>query len=329
METVSPFVLALSLTPLVFSFQPETKLTYGVDVQFDGFLPLMGGNEGKVDIKMGVSVKGAEPDGSKLVAVSEITAFEVSFNGAKLPLDTSNVVEYFPKTTIKLASNGKILETDAPDKKLPIRLPGLDVKHFPDVTYVPIEFSDADLAVDDHWTFSRDFGGAPVVYQCTAQKVTGEVWTIKVDLKQVYQVLESPTYEVVEKPEDAVSDVTTTMTGVGTVEFDAAKGRVVTAKMSNTAVSDVKNIKSGVTVKRSLKTEYSIKLEASPRVARSTSASTGHWWNDTLAFGRNAVAFGKNAVAWLQTAAMFGLRVLPRELEQLRPYVRKWAPWIQ
>ena len=40
-------------------------------------------------------------------------------------------------------------ESDAPNVKLPVRLPGLDVKRFPDITYVPIQFPDRELKTGD------------------------------------------------------------------------------------------------------------------------------------------------------------------------------------
>lgn len=321
-------VLAGLLATVAYSFPADTKMSYDVNVQFDGFLPLMGGNEGKVDIKMGVGVNGLGADDQGLLATSEITEFEVSFNGAKLPLTTGNVVEYFPKTKITVAPTGKILKNDAPDKKLPVRLPGLDIKHFPDVTYVPIELPSDEMSEGKEWKFARDFGGAPIDYTCVAQSVSEDTVKIKVSLKQVYQVLESPTYEVVANAADATSEVTTTMTGEGTVDFNIKEGRVREATMVNTAVSDVKDLKTSETKQRKLATKYSIKLRNGSAAKTVARAQPKNWWEDAFNAGRNVVSLGRNALAWLQTATLFGLKVLPRELEGLRPLVRRWAPWL-
>lgn len=323
-----PVTTLLLASVLAYAFTPDTKVSYGVKVELNGFLPLMGGNEGKVDIDMSVDVKGAAGDQGNLRAASEIAEFGISFNGTKLPLDVSNVVEYFPKTTITVAPNGKIVSTDAPDKKLPVRLPGLDVKHFPDITYVPIELPREEIEAGKSWTFARDFGGAPVNYTCTAESVTGNVWTIKVKLNQTYKVLESPTYEVVSNPEEAVSENTTTMTGEGTVKFDTAAGRVEQAEMLNTAVSDVKNIKSGETKQRKLVTKYTIGVKKSGVTKSSVAKEQGTLWEQTMTFSKNAVALGRHALTWIQTAALFGLQMLPPQLEHLRPWVKRWAPWL-
>src|SRR5689334_2351846 len=125
---VTILLLAGLLTPVAYGFGSDTHLGYNVDVQFNGFLPVMGGNEGEVKIHMDVSVTGHPAVDGKLKATSEIQMFEVTFNGAKLPLGKDNVTEYFPKTNITLDPTGKIVSSDAPDKKLPVKLPGLDVK---------------------------------------------------------------------------------------------------------------------------------------------------------------------------------------------------------
>ena len=331
---VTILLLASLLTPVAYGFGPDTKLGYSVNVHFNGFLPVMGGNEGEVDVKMAIGVTGQTPDGPKLKAASEIQEFEVAFNGAKLPLNVDNVKEYFPKTTISLDPTGRILSSDAPDKKLPVKLPGLDVKHFPDVTYVPIELPVDGLEVGTTWKFTRDFGGAPIVYECKAESVADNAWTLSVKLKQTYTVLESATYEVVTKKEDASSEVTTTMTGDGHVTFDSQAGRVVKADMTNTALSDVRDISTGEKKERKLVSKYTIDLKDKPAARRApvSAPQPGSLWETTVAWANQAVQIGRNAFAWLQMASFFGLKALPRELESwIQPFrsdLKRWAPWL-
>lgn len=300
------------LVALAYAFSPSTKLNYDVDVQLDGFLPLMGGQEGQVGIKMMVAVTGGEPSDGRLKSSSEIQSFEVAFNGAKLPVGVDNVKEYFPKTTIEIEPTGKIVKSDAPDKKLPIRLPGLDVKHFPDVTYVPIELPAGDVEAGKTWTFSRDFGGAPIEYSCKAESESNGIWTIAVNLRQTYTVLESPTYEVVASEADASSVVKTTMTGEGKVMFSYLAGRVESAEMVNTAKSEVTDLKSKATKARTLVTKYKIKLPTGAQAVASKSTPGRPWWQK-IALG------ARDVLVWLQAATLFGLDALPKELETFRP----------
>ncbi|MBS1713976.1 MAG: hypothetical protein JST30_06530 [Armatimonadetes bacterium] len=316
-------VVAIPLFALAYGFGPGTKLTYDANVTFEGFLPLMGGNEGKVDVKMAVAVAGAEPVEGYLKSTSEIKEFDVSFNDAKLPLDLSNVTELFPKTTITLAPTGRIATTDAPDKKLPVRLPGLDVKHFPDVTYVPIELpSHPEAGVK--WTFAREFGSAPIDYECELGEKTGDLQRVKVKLKQSYRDFESKALETVKEESDAEWDVTTTMNGEGWVDFDTVRGAVSQFEIKNTAIGQAKNLKTGKTSERKLVTKYVIKLrEGAGVVRKSVSPNSAEWW-------RNAVETGKNALAWLKTASYFGLQSLPKNVEALigpfRQALGRWFP---
>ncbi len=321
------------LAPVAYGFGPATRLDYDVTVNFNGFLPLLGGNEGKVEVKMGVGVTGLEPKDTNQRATSEIKQFEVSFNGAKLPLTVDNVTDYFPKTTIDLAPTGKILKTDAPDRSLPVRLPGLDVKHFPDITYVPIELPPDGLDVGTAWQFQRDFGGAPITYDCRAESQEGDSWKIHVDVKQAYTVLENSVYEVVKDKADAESEVTTTMAGSGVVVFDSKEGRVSSADMKNIALSDFRNISTGEKTQRKLETVYAIKLKTAPTQARKQPrAETGEWWDRAVSWGSQAVQSGRGFLAWVQTASLFGLKALPGEFQRwlspVLPLVKKWAPWL-
>ena len=330
---VSILLLASLLTPVAYGFGPDTKLAYSFDVKFNGFLPIMGGNQGEAKVHMDVAVTGKAAEDGKLKAASEIQQFEVEFNGAKLPFGVDNVTEYFPKTNITLDPTGKILTSDAPDKKLPVRLPGLDVKHFPDITYVPIELPNDGIEVGKEWKFSRDFGGAPIEYQCKAESVDGNNWIFAVKLKQSYTVYESPQFEVVAKKEDAVNETTTTMTGDGHVTFDSSAGKVIKATMTNTAVSDAKDLTTGEVKQRKLTTDYSISLKDKPASNRAINpAPTGSLWEQSVGWANQAVQIGRNAFAWLQMASMFGLKALPRELEAwVQPFkssLRRWAPWL-
>lgn len=321
--------LALTLAPLAYEFRSSTRLNYDVQVEFNGFLPILGGNEGKVLVKMGVDVAGGEPGPDRLKATNQISAFEVVFNGAKLPLTLDNVVEYFPKTQVELSPLGKILSTDAPDKKLPMRLPGLDVKHFPEITYLPIELPAEEVETGTKWEFQRDFGGAPIRYQCEALSNDSGVWKIKVHLDQTITDFENASIEVVKNKDEAVSEVTTTMKGDGTVEFDSTKGCVAGAAITNISNSVVKKLADGSVTHRALTTTATIKLLKGAGTAQKPAAPVTDWWSRTVEFGKNAGSLGRGALVWLKTAAVFGLGALPEGLASWKPYIQRYIPWLR
>lgn len=271
-------VAALLLAPLQYSFEAGTRLSYDSTVRFEGFIPILGGNEGTVVVEMGVAVDGLKPNKEDTIrAANEITRFKVTFNEAVLPLDVASVQTYFPRTTISMQKNGKIVESDAPDVKLPVRLPGLDVKRFPDVTYVPLQFPESDLKVGDAWEFKRKFGESDVSYKCTVDSQKGDAVIIKVTIRQEYELLEDAAMEVVKEERDAERRVKTLMTGEGIVLFETKRGIVEKAEMVNTAVSHVTKIEDGTTSQRKLYTTFSLSL-TQPRPPRPTEG--GNWFGN-------------------------------------------------
>jgi len=112
-----------------YDFPASPPETYQVQLKFQGFIPLLGGQEGtaEVDFSMAVNGVAAGSDGMPRVAGS-LTSFKALFNDAELPVKLEDAQNYFPKTTITMTPQGKVLSTDAPDVPVPVKLPGMDVK---------------------------------------------------------------------------------------------------------------------------------------------------------------------------------------------------------
>lgn len=250
----------IALTPVVYGFTPQTRLSYDVSVAFDGFIPILGGQQGKVDVRMGVGVSGLASEEGNLRAASEIVRFKLSFNGAELPLTLESVQSFFPRTTITLTPQGQILKSDAPDVKLPVKLPGLDVKRFPDITYLPIEFPKSGIEVKTPWEFRKSFGGSDVAYRVTASEITDAEVKMDIELTQRYDLLEDDAKEIVTNKADAVNSVSTEVKGTGKAVFDRKLGALRTATIEATAISDVTELESQKKSQRSLKTKLEIKL---------------------------------------------------------------------
>lgn len=251
---------ALALVPVRYDFNPSTRLVYDVQVVFDGFIPILGGQEGVVSVTMGVAVEGLVKDSEgRAQAASEIKEFKLVFNDAALPLGLDNVTNFFPRTTVSLSPEGKVLKTNAPDVQLPVRLPGLHVKRFPDITYLPLEFPTEGVEVGKSWTYSKSFGDADVVYTVTATKIEGDTLSMDVSLAQEYTVLEDEAKNVVEA-KDAVATVVTKLTGKGTAEFDLRKGAVRRLQIDADAASTVVDLQTKEKSQRQLKTTLKVRL---------------------------------------------------------------------
>lgn len=255
-------LLALLVAPLQYGFAPGVSLDYAATIQLEGFVPILGGNEGDATIEFGLRVQGLEEsEEGKVRASTEVTRFRATFNGAVVPLDTASVQTYFPKTTIRLKQNGKVVQTDAPDIKLPVRLPGLDVKRFPDVTFVPIEFPEKTIAPGDAWEFSKEFGESKIAYSCVLTKVEDGKAVIAVSLNQEYEVLEDASLEIVKEESDAEHRVKTVMRGEGTVQFDVQTGVVARAHMVNQSKSTVTSLADGSVSERRLNMTVGLELQ--------------------------------------------------------------------
>lgn len=299
---MTPVVAALLLAPLQYSFEPGSVLSYGSKVEFEGFIPILGGNEGTVVVEMVVDVAGLKPTKDATVrASSEIKKFKVAFNGAVLPLDEASVQSYFPKTTISLAPNGKILESDAPNVSLPVRLPGLHVKRFPDITYVPIQFPEGVVVDGEPWKFARTFGESDIQYTCKVKERKGDAAIIDVAIRQEYELLEDAALEVVTDEKDAERRVKTVMTGSGIVLFDTKRGIVTKAEMVNDAVSDVTKIADGSKSQRTLRTKFSLVLnEPKPPVQQDT-GWLANAWNKVTSF---AASTWEKTLGWWMAAKL-------------------------
>jgi len=121
---------ALALTPVSYNLAGKT-VNYDLALGFDGFVPILGGNIAKVNVNVGLVVKGQGADAAgNPMAVCDVSSLKVVYNDAVLPFNEDNVRKFFPNTAT-FTPQGKVLKDDAPQIDLPIQLPGLDVKRFP------------------------------------------------------------------------------------------------------------------------------------------------------------------------------------------------------
>lgn len=252
---------ALVLATLVrYDFSPSMRASFDVKVGFDGYLPLLGGQQAKVDVSMGVGVGGLAPDSDGRTQVSsEIKEFKVVLNGTAFPFTAKNVAEFFPKTTVSVSPEGKVLKSDAPDKPLPVRLPGLDAKRFPDITYVPVELPADGIEEGKPFKFSKTFGGSPVDYVVTPRSIKDDAVDLDVELSQKLTEFEDARGNPAKEAE-ATNRVETTLTGKGTATFDRRRGLVRLAHVVAESLGKVTDLVSKAQSERKLKTELTIEL---------------------------------------------------------------------
>ena len=302
MSAVVAFVLA---TQVAYKWKPAVTVDYDMVVKMDGFLPVLGGNQGVAEVKLGLRVTGADAPAPALKATSELTDAEIKFNDAKLPLGLDNVQEYFPKSTVTFSPLGEVLATDAPDKKLPVRLPGLDVKRLPDISFLALQFPAGGVATGDTWSFDKPFGDFPVHYECTAKSVDGGKVEVDVKVKQEMAYDENESLEVAKDPADATAHVKTNLAGGGTVVFDATRGVVSSVSMDSEAVTVAKDIKSGETKERKLKQSLRL-VEKGKGLTQASPPRQKTWWETTQTWAQTLLlrgaAYWKALEIWARTA---------------------------
>lgn len=248
---------------LAYSFPLDEARSFDVKVVFDGYIPLLGGQQGKVEVNLGVEAKGQKPDDKGDLQVnSELKAISVVFNGAPLNFVTiESAKDYFPLTLISISKFGETLKTNAPDLQLPIKLPGLDIKRFPDITYLPLELPKEGAEMGKSYSFKKIFGESNVLYKVTPRAITDDAVDMDLTLEQKYSVLENESVEVVKNEKDAVSVVETDLKGKGKAKFDRKLGCFSLVNVSADANSVVTDLKTKKTSQRKLKTSLDITLK--------------------------------------------------------------------
>ncbi|MEI8282860.1 MAG: hypothetical protein WCG75_10680, partial [Armatimonadota bacterium] len=146
---------------------------------------------------------------------------------------------------------------EAPDIKMPVKLPGLDSKRLPEISYVPLIIDRQAAAGGTPFEFSRKFNGAVMKYKVIPglQDEFKEEFTIEVsqDSDSFEDAYGNPTPET-----GAKSKLKTVLTGKGSATFNMEKQMFDKVVVETNAVSDVTVIKTGKTSKRSLKTTLTI-----------------------------------------------------------------------
>ncbi|HTQ10609.1 MAG TPA: hypothetical protein VMI31_11095 [Fimbriimonadaceae bacterium] len=253
---------AAAAVKLAYSFPAGTSRTYDVAVIFDGYVPLFGGNQGKVEADLVVTAKGlaAAADGSPQV-LSSLDDIHVLLDGNPLNVVTKeSAVAFFPPTTISMTPLGETLKTNAPDSTLPVKLPGLDIKRFPDITYIPLQLPPDGAEVGKPYTFKRKFGDSDIDYTVTPTKVGDAGVDMDVALKQSYTVFETDGKDVTTERKDAASEVKTDWAGKGTATFDPNLGAFTAVRVDANAHSIVTDLTTKQQSTRDLKTTLTIKL---------------------------------------------------------------------
>ncbi|HWA81808.1 MAG TPA: hypothetical protein VG820_00130 [Fimbriimonadaceae bacterium] len=253
---------AATVVKLAYSFPLDVKRTYDVKTSFEGYIPLLSGVEGKVEVNLVMTAQGVKADAEGNAQVlGTLDDIKVLLNGEVMSLVTLDMVKpYFPPTTVSISPVGETLKTNAPDLPFPVKLPGLDIKRIPDITYLPVQLPTDGAEAGKSYTFKRVFGDSDMAYTATPTKVTDDTVELAVTVAQNYDVLESDSNEIVKDVKDAANKVATTLTGKGTATFDRHLGVFTNVSIDSEAHSIVTDLETKKDSTRDLKIKQEVKL---------------------------------------------------------------------
>jgi len=262
---MASLLLALALVPVGYGFVPGAKCNYDVEFAFDGFIPVLGGMEGKASAKMGIEVVGLSPDKNAAQKASyELKTFALFVGEDEFPYSIDKIKPFFPKSNVWFNETGKVQKTDAPKLEIPVRLPGIDPKRFADISFLPVEFPSTNIDEGQKWTYQRAFGDSNVAYEVSVKSVSETVIELNLGLKQTYSVLEDEGKNVVKDQKDAIASVQTTVTGTGIAVYDRQKRLFASVVINADSVSNAVDLKTKEKTERKLKTTTKVKLRDKP-----------------------------------------------------------------
>lgn len=255
---------------LEYLLRAPSEVAYEVRADFAGYLPIFGGQVGKVGVRLLVKVRGladtANQDSKRSFSASmEVVDGSLSVDGEALPLGVSEIRKVFPLTTIRALTTGKLLEVRGAASKIPITLPGMDPGRLSDLTFLPIEFSPLAVAKGRTWRFERTVSDFAVHYVCSLEKITDKAATIAVTNDQTLDYWVDDGLNRVEKESDAVMKVHVDSKGTGSVEFDRTAGMIDRCTSVIKSKTTETKIVSGEKTEHDLTTTFTLKrLEKMP-----------------------------------------------------------------
>lgn len=246
-------IAASAALQIAYAFPTARPAVFDVVASFDGFIPILGGQQGKAEVDLAISVQGLTPDPSGSPRVrSELTGFKLSFNGDAIPLELREATKLFPMTTLTTTKFGRTTKTDAPNKVLPIRLPGLDPMRLPDTTFLPIEFPEDGIELGKPWTFKKSFGDSDATITVTPTSITDDAVQMDLALSQKTSNFEDESLQVVTVAAEAATQVDTQIEGKGTATFARRSGLFLKYRIDTVATGVITDLKTHAMSKRKL-----------------------------------------------------------------------------
>lgn len=240
-----------------YAFVIGTSASFDVNVQFEGWIPIFGGREGKANVNMTVVATAQKSDEVE----SYISKIEAEAFGVQLPLNSSNVDQFFPKATAVFDATGMVTKNSAPAIKMPAKLPGLDSQRLPEISFLPLVLPKAELKKGEVYTFSRSYGGQDFKYTVTLGEEAESGATFSLKLASKRDGFEDAYGNALETEKGAKKKAHSDLEGSGTARFNKAVGGFDKVEVETIEVTTTEPISGGKKTDKKLRTTLKIKRQ--------------------------------------------------------------------
>jgi hypothetical protein len=242
---------------LAYAFVIGTPVSFDVNVQFEGWIPIFGGREGKATVNMTVIATALKADEIE----SYIPKIEAEAFGVQLPLNSNNVDQFFPKATAVFDATGTVTKNSAPAIKMPAKLPGLDSQRLPEISFLPLALPKTELKKGQSYAFTRIYANQEFKYTVTLADETDSSAIFTLKLVSRRDGFEDAYGNTLDSEKGAKRKSLSELAGSGTGHFSKTLGSFDRVEVETTETTTTEPLKGGKQTVKKLKTTLKIKRQ--------------------------------------------------------------------
>jgi hypothetical protein len=249
----------MTATILAYAFVVGQPVSFDVNVQFQGWIPIFGGREGKATVNMTVVATAVKTDEIE----SYIPKIDAEAFGVQLPLNSSNVDQFFPKAVATIDTFGSVKSNTAPAIKMPAKLPGLDSQRLPEISFLPLELPKTQIKPGESYPFVKTYGGQEFKYVVTLASETLTEADFSIKLTSVRDGFEDAYGNPIDSKKGAKKTLHAVLNGTGKAKFSKTSGCFDLVEVETNETTTTEPLNGGATATKKLKTLLKIKRKTS------------------------------------------------------------------
>ncbi|MEI7578249.1 MAG: hypothetical protein WCK51_15280 [Armatimonadota bacterium] len=249
---------------LAYAFASGQSVSFDVNVQFEGWIPIFGGREGKANVSLTVVANPLSPSHVGLPVCeieSTISKIDAEAFGVQLPLNSTNVDQFFPKAIATFDLQGVVVKNTAPAIKMPAKLPGLDSQRLPEISFLPLVLPKTDIKEGESYLFSRTYSGQEFKYTVTLVKQNESGADLTIKLVSTRDGFEDAYGNTLETSKGAKKKSRSDLDGTGSAHFSKTLGSFDKVEVETTETTTTEPLAGGKQTVKKLKTTLKIKRQ--------------------------------------------------------------------